>query len=142
MTEPFIEYRNSAFSIFFLFWLSIFGAVWPYFFGFEQLFPDKILMQFSICIFFAMLCALGWFITIRRITFDGQELKIRYGFWYSRKLHISEIKNITYEPRPVYHGAILLVYPKNQPPFSRALTAAGAENFAKQLSAYFNPPRP
>lgn len=76
-------------------------------------------------------------IGVKKITFDGKQLRIQYGFGYRRIYPIEEIEKITFEDRPEYSGVVVLFYLKNGEKFSRGLTGGNAKPFAEKLKAHF-----
>ena len=76
-------------------------------------------------------------IGVKKITYDGQQLRIQYGFGYRRKYSIQEIEKITFEDRAEYSGAVLIFYLKNGTKFSRGITGSKAKSFAQELQAHF-----
>jgi hypothetical protein len=76
-------------------------------------------------------------IGIRKITYDGNTLVLRYSFWYTRKYQAREIEKITFLDRAEYSGVVLLIIFKNGEKFSRGITGSNAKPFAEKLCAYF-----
>lgn len=74
---------------------------------------------------------------IRKITYDGNTLVLRYSFWYTRKYQAREIEKIAFLDRAEYSGVVLLVILKNGEKFSRGIIGSSAKPFAEKLCAYF-----
>ncbi len=73
---------------------------------------------------------------IRKITYDGNILVLRYGFWYTRKYQVDEIEKIECQNRA--SGVVILVYFKNGEKISRGLTPSeSAKKFAETLANSF-----
>ena len=85
---------------------------------------------------FIIIAIIAFSTAIRKITYDGNVLSIRYSFWYTRRYQAKDIEKIEFQKRAQY--VAILVYLKNGEKFSRGLaTSKQSQEFAKQLATFF-----
>lgn len=100
--------------------------------------PARLLTTKSLGAALFVIIAIIVFLTgIRKITYDGNVLSLRYGLWYTRKYLVKDIEKIEAQTRAQY--VAILVYLKNGKKFSRGLTTSQkSKDFAQKLATHFN----
>lgn len=130
-----LEYKKSYWHTLFLLGMvtTIIGLFWFY----SAANPAKLISIKALGAGGFVIIALIVFLTgIRKITYDGTILVLRYGFWYTRRYQAKDIAKIEAQTRAQY--VAILVYLKNGEKFSRGLTTSKESmEFAQKLASYF-----
>ncbi len=130
-----LEFRQPASTEWCLLWLFGFGMIWPMYHGLTA--GNIKIISFCGLIFLAL--GFSWLISVRKITYTDQTLRIyfRSGFW--RTLRVGEISGLSVLPRSKYGWVALVIKVGARKPRSYALLGPEAASFAATLAARFSP---
>lgn len=129
------EFRQPASTEWCLIWVFGLGMIWPIYNGVAW-------ANFKIIAFCALIVvplSISWLLTVRKVVFDGQTLRVYLRSGWRRQFLVAEVAGMTAISRPVYPGMSLMIKLKTGRTRSYLLLGPEAPEFISQITPYFSP---
>ena len=130
-----LEFRQPASIEGCLVWIFGLAMIWPIYNGLTR---DHTVILL-ICGSVVLLMGFSWLISIRKITFYNQTLRIYFRSGYRKTLNPGEILALSVIARPDYAGMDLVIKVPNKKTRPYPLLGPEATVFGTELAKYFSP---